>query len=480
LSSYSEKFLLVTADVAALLSSLWLGQIVYSLLDGTALADPFLVWVSSGDVRTPFLGGLALITVVWFWGLGHYTRRRPFWDELLETLRVIGIIAIMDAAVVFVAGWQLSRLWLLVTWCSAAVLVPLFRTFLKHWLILLGVWQRPTVIVGTGENAREAATALSSEPLLGLNIVAFLRPGDEAADKPDSIELGYRRIPVLSLGSHPETVLNDLGRPHVVVALEADSLQKERSLIEQLRLLCPDINVVPPLHGLPLFSFEVSHFISHDVLFLGLPSNLSRRSSRYAKRLFDILGASILLLVLSPLLISVTLLVLGTTGGGILYKHRRIGRKGEPFTCYKFRTMVVGADEILHGILASDPKARTEWESNYKLKNDPRVTPLGHVLRKLSLDELPQLWNVLKGDMSLVGPRPIVAAELVRYGDHASDYLQSGPGITGLWQISGRNDLSYNSRVYLDTWYAKNWSLWFDVVILLRTFKAVVSGRGAY
>jgi len=142
--------------------------------------------------------------------------------------------------------------------------------------------------------------------------------------------------------------------------------------------------------------------------------------------------------------------------------------------------MVVGADEILHGILASDPKARTEWESNYKLKNDPRVTPLGHVLRKLSLDELPQLWNVLKGDMSLVGPRPIVAAELVRYGDHASDYLQSGPGITGLWQISGRNDLSYNSRVYLDTWYAKNWSLWFDVVILLRTFKAVVSGRGAY
>lgn len=480
MSTYIERLLLLTADVVALLSAIYLGHIAYLLIEVAALSGTFVSWMSWGEIRTLFLLSLTLTAVVWFWGLGHYTRRRPFWDELLETLRVIGLIAIVDAAVVYIAGWQMPRSWLLVTWCLAAVFVPLFRTFLKHGLIIIGTWQRPTVIVGTGENAREAAAALSSEPLLGLDIVAFLSLTDESVDKLGNIELGYRRLPVLSLGAHPKIVLNDLGRPHIVVALEADSLQKERGLIEQLRLLCPDINVVPPLRGLPLFSFEVSHFISHDVLFLGLPSNLSRRGSRYAKRLFDIFGASILLLVLSPLLASVALLVLGTTGSGILYKHTRLGRKGEPFICYKFRTMVAGADEILHVILASDPKARTEWESNYKLRSDPRVTPLGHFLRKLSLDELPQLWNVLKGDMSLVGPRPIVAAELVRYGEHSENYLETGPGITGLWQISGRNDLSYSSRIYLDTWYAKNWSLWFDIVILFRTLKAVLTGKGAY
>ena len=142
--------------------------------------------------------------------------------------------------------------------------------------------------------------------------------------------------------------------------------------------------------------------------------------------------------------------------------------------------MVPEADEILEDVLAKYPNARKEWERNFKLKHDPRVTPLGHLLRRLSLDELPQLWNVLKGDMSLVGPRPIVAVELRRYGDQVNHYLEAGPGITGLWQISGRNDLSYDDRVYLDVWYAKNWSLRFDIVILLRTFKVVLSGKGAY
>jgi undecaprenyl-phosphate galactose phosphotransferase len=150
------------------------------------------------------------------------------------------------------------------------------------------------------------------------------------------------------------------------------------------------------------------------------------------------------------------------------------------FGCLKFRSMVPDADEILKRRLDDDPDARTEWEQGFKLKDDPRITPIGAFLRRTSLDELPQLWNVLKGEMSLVGPRPIIEEELERYGDQVGYYLETRPGITGLWQISGRNNTSYDDRVALDSWYVRNWSLWYDLVILVKTINVVVKGQGAY
>ncbi|MBB5511159.1 Undecaprenyl-phosphate galactose phosphotransferase WbaP [Paraburkholderia sp. JPY681] len=197
------------------------------------------------------------------------------------------------------------------------------------------------------------------------------------------------------------------------------------------------------------------------------------------KRVMDICGASVLLILLSPVLLIIALVVMSDHGNAV-YGHPRIGRGGRTFKCLKFRSMVKNSDEVLAKLLATDPQARAEWDRDFKLKNDIRVTPVGRILRKTSLDELPQLWNVLRGDMSLVGPRPIVQKELVRYGRDVRYYLALKPGMTGLWQVSGRNDVDYPTRVSLDVKYAMNRSLTFDMSILLKTVKVVFAKDGAY
>lgn len=194
----------------------------------------------------------------------------------------------------------------------------------------------------------------------------------------------------------------------------------------------------------------------------------------WVKRAMDIPIALLALIVLSPLMLLTALLIKATVGGPVIFGHRRVGLNGDPFYCLKFRTMVRDGDEILARHLADDPEAAREWRETRKLKNDPRVTPLGKVLRSSSIDELPQLINILRGEMSCVGPRPIVADELERYGSHAAEYYKARPGLTGLWQVSGRSELSYPERVALDCAYVRQWSLRNDCMILLKTIPAVI------
>jgi undecaprenyl-phosphate galactose phosphotransferase len=197
------------------------------------------------------------------------------------------------------------------------------------------------------------------------------------------------------------------------------------------------------------------------------------------KRIFDIVLASIALILAAPALLAISLLV-RLDGGTALYSHKRVGQRGQLFNCLKFRSMRTDSDELLRQVLKSDDTARAEWEADHKLTDDPRVTPLGRFMRATSIDELPQLINIVRGDMSLVGPRPIVEAELVKYGQHRDLYLRAIPGLTGLWQVSGRSDTTYEQRVALDVEYIKRWSLSLDLVILLRTIRVVLKGKGAY
>lgn len=198
------------------------------------------------------------------------------------------------------------------------------------------------------------------------------------------------------------------------------------------------------------------------------------------KRGFDIVGAAAGIVLLSPLFIMLAMLVKFSDGGRVFYGHRRIGRNGNVFHCLKFRTMVENGDQVLAAYFAGNPQSRDEWIATRKLQNDPRVTRVGAVLRKLSLDELPQIFNILRGDMSIVGPRPVVKDELELYGPAADYYLQSRPGLTGLWQVSGRNDVSYGTRVAFDRHYVENWSFVFDLKIIIKTVPAVFSSRGSY
>lgn len=198
-----------------------------------------------------------------------------------------------------------------------------------------------------------------------------------------------------------------------------------------------------------------------------------------AKRVLDVAGAIVLAAVFSPLILTIAVLM-RREGGSIIYKHRRVGRDGRTFECLKFRTMVPNADQLLRELLERDPAIKAEWVRDHKLRCDPRVTRLGRFLRRTSLDELPQLWNVMRGEMSLVGPRPVVREELLRYGRNVRAYLSAKPGITGLWQVKGRNDTDYRRRVVLDTYYVRNQGLLLDLYILLKTTKVVLGGSGAY
>jgi exopolysaccharide production protein ExoY len=198
-----------------------------------------------------------------------------------------------------------------------------------------------------------------------------------------------------------------------------------------------------------------------------------------SKRFVDFLLAAAILLLLLPAMLVVAVAI-RLDGGPALFGHRRVGADGRNFRCWKFRTMVTNADEVLARLLANDAEARTEWQRDFKLRRDPRVTRIGRVLRATSLDELPQLFNVLRGEMSLVGPRPIVADEIKRYGAAFHDYARCRPGMTGVWQVSGRNDVDYGARVRLDQEYARRWSLVRDCRILMKTPAVVLQKHGAY
>lgn len=197
------------------------------------------------------------------------------------------------------------------------------------------------------------------------------------------------------------------------------------------------------------------------------------------KTVMDKLAAFCGLVVLSPLFLFI-IYKIRKDGGPAFYGHVRVGKDGKPFKCWKFRSMILNSAEVLEELLKNDPAAREEWERDFKLREDPRITKIGAFLRKSSLDELPQLWNVLKGEMSLVGPRPVIEDERKYYGEKWAEYLSVKPGMTGLWQVSGRNDTTYDERVEMDADYVHNWSLWSDFTIIFKTIFVVLDHRGAY
>ncbi|MEM9421704.1 MAG: sugar transferase [Pseudomonadota bacterium] len=211
-----------------------------------------------------------------------------------------------------------------------------------------------------------------------------------------------------------------------------------------------------------------------------LTSHIPAGVAGISKRVLDLAITLPLIIFLAPLLITIALIIGGIDGNPVLYRHIRHGRGGSVFTLYKFRTMVPASDELLADLLAKDPTAKADWVRFRKLRHDPRVTRLGAFLRKSSLDELPQLFNVLRGEMSLVGPRPVVTEELAQFGTAASYYQAAKPGITGLWQISGRNDADFTTRIELDTAYVCSWSLSGDIAILAKTVPIVLMAKGAY
>jgi Undecaprenyl-phosphate galactose phosphotransferase WbaP len=410
------------------------------------------------DVAILFAATVAYLAIK-----GRYSERIPFWAEMQLVFGASFWAVLAEALVGGLNHDVLGRLPAMLTMMAFPVMATIANVVAKYLLVQVGAWRLSVVLVGSGEGAVAVEAALASDPGLGYSVVGRVEP---------------QALMVRQDGPRLRPLLERFNGDRVLLAVEGDRALQRQLLDCALRERVP-FAIAPEPQAFPAFGWQATRFFSHDVVMLSVRDGVSRRISQVVKTVIDLTAASILLLLASPFFLLVALMNLGS-GAPIFFAHRRIGAGGKAFYCLKFRTMVPNAEQVLKEALERDPALAAEWHASQKLRNDPRVTRVGKFLRKTSLDELPQLINVLLLQMSLVGPRPIVESEVRFYGDDIAHYYNTRPGVTGLWQVSGRSNTSYTRRVQLDVWYVNNWTVWLDIAVLLKTFPAVLGRTGAH
>lgn len=454
--------MLLAIDTLAALLSLLLAIWLRYLWDRT------LLW----EVYLPLWPAVALFPLVYalagLYGVGiappEELRRLSYATSLV-------FIVLGSATFMYKAGADYSRGAFVFAWGLALVLVPLGRALAREVFARRPWWGAAVVVLGAGKTGEAVVRALCKGPGLGLKPVALL--DDDRAKQGREVE----GVPVVG-GIERAREFAQRGVRYAIVAMPGVGRERLLELLERHGGDFPHLILIPDLFGLS--SLWVTSCDLGGVLGLEVRRRLLLPGPRFVKRAIDVIVASVGGLLISPLLLVIALLIKLDSPGPVLYGDARIGQGGRWFKAWKFRTMVKNPDGVLKEHLEKHPELREEWERDQKLRNDPRVTRLGRLLRKSSLDELPQLWNVLRGEMSLVGPRPIMPDEVRKYGEKFALYAKVKSGITGLWQVSGRNDTSYEERMVLAAYYVLNWSFWLDLYILARTVWVVLFGKGAY
>ncbi len=412
---------------------------------------------------------------------GLYFRNLSFWDETHDLVKAITVSMITILAVLTIGRMSpdISRLIVFLLWLYGLFLFPFFRLMGKRLLFKAGLWKENVIIIGAGKAGLDTAKALQSESHLGYQVLGFL--DDDDAKIGTDLLIGGEQYRVFGKTKNFSKFVKMLNVSTIIVAIPSLPIEKLTQLTSNIQKYAKNILLIPDLKGIALTNTELNHLFFQQLFLLKINNNLKSLHNRTIKRSFDMALSVLILPLLLPLIGILGLLIRLDSPGPVFYSHKRIGRGGKEFGVYKFRSMYQDSTERLETILETDPEARKEWDTYFKLKHDPRITRMGRFLRRTSLDELPQIFNVLKSEMSLVGPRPVIEEELLKYYKEGADYYQLvRPGITGLWQVSGRNDVDYEARVKLDTWYVLNWSLWLDVLMLVRTVKVVFQKQGAY
>ena len=395
--------------------------------------------------------------------------------------RIVGgvaLIGMFDATLQFALADHNSRLWALVAYPMVALAAVSLRMAVRSLPAMRAAMTSHVVLIGRGATSDRLTNELRESRSAPVDLVATLPLSDLArADAPTLSglmrEIGQRSgVPAERL--------------QLVLAPTMDEIAASQPLIATLNAAGRAYAVVLPFTGIARNGLHLKRVIGADMVMAEMHRDPVSVLMPALKRLFDLVATAAGLAVAAPVLV-VTAVLLAFEDGPIFFTQTRVGRGGRRFRCLKFRTMRPDAQARLAELLATDADARAEWDKYQKLTNDPRITPVGRFLRKTSLDELPQLLNVLKGEMSLVGPRPIIAPEIEGYpGDRAyyddpdfAYYKSCTPGLTGLWQVCGRNGTTHRERVRLDRWYARNWSIWLDLMIVFRTFRVLLGGKGA-
>jgi len=393
-----------------------------------------------------------------------------------EELRRLTLSSVLVSLFVAVLTLSLRGTGSFFTWTMAGalllsvILIPLTRVCLRLKFANVNWWGYPTVIFGDYKNAEAIIRTLIDEPGLGLKPIGYFSHGCT----PGKIH----GVPFLESADLADLASRIEGPAYAVLTACEASREELKPVIECYRKYFSHILVIPEFSGFSCLWVNPKNL--GGLLGLEVYQQVFVPSRRILKRSIDLLLTTIICILAAPIMLLVAAAIKLDSPGPVLFGHRRIGRGGCDFRAWKFRSMIGNAEAVLKDYLAQNPEAREEWANSQKLRNDPRVTRLGEFLRRTSLDELPQLWNVLRGEMSLVGPRPIVHDEIVRYGIDFEKYKWVQGGLTGLWQVSGRSDTSYAQRVNYDCFYVHNWSVWLDLCILFRTIGTVLSRAGAF
>ncbi len=422
--------------------------------------------------------GLLWIPAIYLFFIANehlYTLKLPFWDETKKMFKAITVATLVVMSIVTLGRMsdRVSRVILTSQWILSLFLFPLVRLWGKRVLYNIGICKEKVLIMGAGRAGRAVLQWLLRERHIGYDVVGFLD------DDPQKIGTVVEGKKVFGGLRHFERFVRRMAIQTIIIAIPSMPTDKLARLAGEVQKHVRHTLVVPELHGIALLNTELLHLFYEELFLLNIRNNLMSITNRFIKRCFDITASLLLLPFLFLLMVVIGLVIKLESPGPVIYSHYRIGKGGKRFRCYKFRTMQRDAEERLQEILEQDDQARQQWEQYWKIINDPRVTRVGRFLRRTSLDELPQILNVLKGEMSLIGPRPYLLREKEALGDKLEIITSVNPGITGLWQVSGRNDTTYQYRIKLDTWYIMNWSLWLDIFILVKTIGVVIGMKGA-
>ncbi len=435
------------------------------------------------------IGGLPVMTFrrtsdfwwmlpVWLFSLsyeGFYTKQFSFWGEIGALWKAAFISTVGAFTIIFLAkiDEHMSRSIVVLMGGLAVIIFPFGRIVFKRLMRRFGLFKRRVLILGAGNIGRLLAKVLRRESNFGYEIMGFLD------DDPEKIGTRIDGIKVHRGTGMTARYIRKCAISDLVVALEGVNKKKMLWLVNNLQHKVNRILFVPDILGFPVVGTDFIHFSHEEAFALELKNNLANPLNVFVKRLFDFTLSIIVLPFFAVLMAAISLMIKLDSRGPVFFRQVRLGKKGKPFLCIKFRTMHADAEERLSALLEKDPSVRREWEEYWKLREDPRVTRVGKFLRATSLDELPQIFNVLKGQMSLIGPRPYLPHEQNAMGDFAHTILLAKPGISGLWQVSGRSTTNYAYRIWMDNWYVRNWTPWFDAIIMAKTIGVVIKREGA-
>lgn len=464
---------LVVSDCLAVFLSVYLAFLIR--------ADFMPLFFPSMHIRPVLLSAYvsrAYMIIVWLAVFSQeklYTKRHAFWEETRFLIKgsTISFSLIMVAVFVTKEFFPISRAIILFAWFLSLPILALSRYLTKTLLIRSGLWRKKVVIIGSTEGASALISAIRQNPTMGYDIVGCL------AEERWKIGTAIAGVPILGHYDDIEDWKEKTGFEDIIVTFPDIPRDQLIGLLKRWDEVSDTIRYIPQTGDLITTGIEIENI--GRVLALAVRKNLHKPWNIFVKGVFEFVLAVVMLAAASPLFAVIALAIKLDSRGPVFFRQERFGKRGQVIKVIKFRSMRPDADARLQEYFNAHPEARYEWVRFKKIKNhDPRVTRVGRVLRRFSLDELPQLWNVLRRDMSMVGPRPYIQEELDQVKQIKSILLQVKPGITGLWQTSGRSLVPFRERLSLDEYYIRNWSLWRDLVILARTVKVMVTGRGAF